>query len=49
VESPAASAADVTSAVARVATTMAPETDKVGTSTPPTTEGEGGGRGTSGT
>jgi hypothetical protein len=48
VESPAASAADVTSAAARVATTAVPETDKAGTSTPPTTEGEGGGRGTSG-
>jgi hypothetical protein len=36
------------SAAAGVGTTAAPETDKVGTSAPPTTEGEGGGRDTSG-
>jgi hypothetical protein len=42
VESPAASAADVTSTTAGVWTTAVPEADKAGTSAPPTTKGEGG-------
>jgi hypothetical protein len=36
------------STAAGVGTTAAPEVDKVGTSAPPTTEGEGGDRDTSG-
>jgi hypothetical protein len=40
VESSAASAADVTSAAARVRMAAAPDADKAGTSAPPTTEGE---------
>jgi hypothetical protein len=47
VESPATSAADVTSTAAGVGTTVAPEADKAGTSAPPTTEGGGEDRGTS--
>jgi hypothetical protein len=47
VESPAASAADVTSTTAGVGTTAAPEVDKAGTSAPPTTSGGGSDRGTS--
>jgi hypothetical protein len=47
VESPAASAADVTSAAAGARTMAAPEADKAGISAPPTTGGEGGDRGTS--
>jgi hypothetical protein len=47
VESPAASAADVTSAVVGAGTTAASEADKAGTSAPPTTGGEGGDRGAS--
>jgi hypothetical protein len=47
VESPTASAVDVTSAVTRAGTTMASEADKAGTSAPPTAGGEGGNRGTS--
>jgi hypothetical protein len=47
VESPAASATNMTSVAAGVGTTAAPETDKAGTSVPPATEGEGGGCGTS--
>jgi hypothetical protein len=47
VESPAASAADVTSAAAGAGVTAASEADKAGTSTPPDTWGEGGNRGTS--
>jgi hypothetical protein len=48
VESPAASAADVTSTTARFGTTVTPEVDKAGTSVPPATDGEGGDCGTSG-
>jgi hypothetical protein len=40
-ESPAASAADVTSAAVGAGTTAASEADKAGTSAPPTAEGEG--------
>jgi hypothetical protein len=47
VVSPAASAADVTSAAAGGGTTATPEADKAGTSAPPASVGEGGGRGTS--
>jgi hypothetical protein len=47
VESPAASAADVTSAAARARATVASKADKAGTSAPPATGGEGGDRGTS--
>jgi hypothetical protein len=47
VESPAASATDVTSTAARAGTMVAPEVDKAETSAPPTIEGEGGDRGTS--
>jgi hypothetical protein len=46
VESPAASAADVTSTAVGVGTTAAPEADKAGTSVPPTTGGGGDDRGT---
>jgi hypothetical protein len=46
-ESPAASAADVTSAAAGVGATAASEAEKVGTSAPPATKGEGGDHGTS--
>jgi hypothetical protein len=42
VESPEASAANVTSAVVAAGTTAAPEADKAGTNAPPTAEGEGG-------
>jgi hypothetical protein len=42
VESPAASATDVTSAAVGAGTTAASEADKAGTSAPPATEGEGG-------
>jgi hypothetical protein len=48
VESPAASATDVVSTAAGVGMTAAPEADGAETSAPPTTEGEGGDRGTSG-
>jgi hypothetical protein len=48
VESPTASAADVTSTTAGVETAAAPRADKVGISTPPATEGEGGDRDTFG-
>jgi hypothetical protein len=48
VESPAALAADVSSAAAGAGTTAASEADKAGTSAPPTTGGEAGDRGTSG-
>jgi hypothetical protein len=41
VESPAASAADVTSAAAGAGMSAAPEADQAGTSAPPTTGGEG--------
>jgi hypothetical protein len=47
VESPAASAADVTSAAAGAGTTAVSEADKAWTSAPPTTGGEGGNRGAS--
>jgi hypothetical protein len=47
VESPAASAADVTSAAAGAGATAASEANKARTSAHPTTEGEGGDRGTS--
>jgi hypothetical protein len=47
VESPAASAADVTSAAAGAGEMVASEGDKAGTSAPPATEGEGGDRDTS--
>jgi hypothetical protein len=47
VESLVASAADVMSATAGARATAASEADKGGTSAPPTTEGEGGDRGTS--
>jgi hypothetical protein len=46
VESPAASAADVTSAAAGAGATAASEADKAGTSAPPATEVEGGDHGT---
>jgi hypothetical protein len=42
VESPAASAADMTSAAVGAGTTVASEADKARTSGPPTAEGEGG-------
>jgi hypothetical protein len=42
VESPAASAVDVTSAAVGAGTTALSEVDKAGTSAPPATEGEGG-------
>jgi hypothetical protein len=48
VESPASLAADVTSEAAGVGTVAAPETDKAGTSAPPTTEDEDDDRGTTG-
>jgi hypothetical protein len=47
VESPTASAANVTSACAGAGATAASEADKAGTSAPPATEGEGGDHGTS--
>jgi hypothetical protein len=46
-ESPAASAADVTSAATGAGATAVSEAEKAGTSAHPTTEGEGGDRGTS--
>jgi hypothetical protein len=46
VESPAASAADVTSAAAGAGATAASETDKARTSAPPAAGGEGGDQGT---
>jgi hypothetical protein len=46
-ESPAASAADVTSAATEAGAMTASEAEKAGTSAPPATEGEGGDRGTS--
>jgi hypothetical protein len=48
VESPAASAADVTIVAAGVGTAAAPEADRAGCSVPSATEGEGGDRDTSG-
>jgi hypothetical protein len=46
VESPVASAIDVTSAAAEAGATTASEADKAGTSAPPIVGGEGGDRGT---
>jgi hypothetical protein len=48
VESPAASAVDVTSATVGAGTTAASEADRAGTSAPPTTGGESGDCGASG-
>jgi hypothetical protein len=48
VESPVASAADVTSAAVGAGTTATSEADRAGTSAPPTAEGEGGDLCTSG-
>jgi hypothetical protein len=48
VESPAASAADMTSTAVGVGTAAVPEVDRAGSSAPPTTGGEGGDLCTSG-